>query len=34
VERREAFHLAQIADPTTYEDPDFWVAAIARKDRG
>ncbi|MDH4412184.1 MAG: 7-cyano-7-deazaguanine synthase QueC [Rhizobium sp.] len=24
VERREAFHLAGIADPTVYEDPDFW----------
>jgi len=24
VERREAFHLAQVADPTTYEDPDYW----------
>ncbi|MDO1581982.1 7-cyano-7-deazaguanine synthase QueC [Rhizobium oryzicola] len=27
VERREAFHLAGVADPTDYEDPDFWVAA-------
>lgn len=27
VERREAFHLAGIADPTDYEDPDFWKAA-------
>lgn len=27
VERREAFHLASIADPTEYEDPDFWKAA-------
>jgi 7-cyano-7-deazaguanine synthase len=24
VERREAFHLAGVADPTEYEDPDFW----------
>jgi 7-cyano-7-deazaguanine synthase len=24
VERREAFHLAGVADPTVYEDPDFW----------
>ncbi|WP_170327619.1 7-cyano-7-deazaguanine synthase QueC [Ruegeria arenilitoris] len=32
VERREAFHLAGIADPTTYEDPDFWVAATAQKE--
>ncbi len=30
VERREAFHLAAIPDPTAYEDPDFWVAAIER----
>jgi 7-cyano-7-deazaguanine synthase len=29
VERREAFHLAGIDDPTHYEDPDFWVAATA-----
>ncbi|SMX29228.1 7-cyano-7-deazaguanine synthase [Pelagimonas phthalicica] len=27
VERREAFHLAGITDPTQYEDPDFWRAA-------
>ena len=27
VERREAFHLAGITDPTEYEDPDFWRAA-------
>ncbi|MCZ8179380.1 MAG: 7-cyano-7-deazaguanine synthase QueC [Rhizobium sp.] len=24
VERQEAFHLAGVADPTAYEDPDFW----------
>ncbi|MCY1301571.1 7-cyano-7-deazaguanine synthase [compost metagenome] len=29
VERREAFHLAGVADPTDYEDPDFWVAATS-----
>jgi 7-cyano-7-deazaguanine synthase len=29
VERREAFHLAGVADPTVYEDPDFWAAATA-----
>jgi 7-cyano-7-deazaguanine synthase len=29
VERREAFHLAGIADPTVYDDPDFWQAAIS-----
>ncbi|HEY0275973.1 MAG TPA: 7-cyano-7-deazaguanine synthase, partial [Paenirhodobacter sp.] len=29
VERREAFALAGVADPTTYADPDFWRAAVA-----
>lgn len=29
VERREAFHIAGVEDPTTYADPDFWQAAIA-----
>lgn len=28
VERREAFHLAGIQDPTTYDDADFWYAAV------
>ena len=32
VERREAFHLAGIPDPTIYNDPDFWVAATAEKE--
>lgn len=32
VERREAFHLAGIADPTIYEDPDFWLEALAAKE--
>ncbi|WP_324753614.1 7-cyano-7-deazaguanine synthase QueC [Roseovarius sp. Pro17] len=27
VERREAFHLAGIIDPTVYGDPDFWRGA-------
>jgi 7-cyano-7-deazaguanine synthase len=27
VERREAFHLAGVEDPTVYADPDFWKAA-------
>ncbi|MCE5975227.1 7-cyano-7-deazaguanine synthase QueC [Sinirhodobacter sp. WL0062] len=31
VERREAFHLADIPDPTVYTDPDFWRQAIAEK---
>lgn len=25
VERREAFHLAGVDDPTVYADPDFWI---------
>lgn len=29
VERREAFHLAGVVDPTDYEDRDFWLAAVA-----
>jgi len=29
VERREAFALASIADPTSYDDPDFWQRAVA-----
>ena len=27
VERREAFHLAGVDDPTDYADPDFWRSA-------
>jgi 7-cyano-7-deazaguanine synthase len=30
VERREAFHLAGVADPTVYEDSDYWQEAVAR----
>ena len=33
VERREAFDIAGIEDPTTYADPDFWATAIANKER-
>lgn len=29
VERREAFHLAGVSDPTDYEDTDFWIAATS-----
>lgn len=29
VERREAFHLAGVADPTDYEDTDFWKSATS-----
>ena len=31
VERREAFHLAGVADPTAYADPAFWERAVAEK---
>ena len=30
VERREAFHTAGVADPTVYDDPDFWQGAVAK----
>ncbi|MEQ5870928.1 7-cyano-7-deazaguanine synthase QueC [Sagittula sp. NFXS13] len=30
VERREAFDLAGVEDPTIYADPDFWRAAVAQ----
>lgn len=32
VERREAFHLAGIPDPTEYEDPEFWQQALASRE--
>lgn len=32
VERREAFHLAGVADPTPYHDPDYWVRAVAARE--
>jgi 7-cyano-7-deazaguanine synthase len=32
VERREAFHLAGVPDPTRYEDPDFWRQAVADRE--
>ena len=28
VERREAFDIAGVTDPTQYYDPEFWVKAI------
>jgi len=31
VERREAFHIAGVEDPTVYDDADFWQQAIAEK---
>jgi 7-cyano-7-deazaguanine synthase len=30
VERREAFHLAGVDDPTEYADPHFWRQAVAK----
>lgn len=30
VERREAFHLAKIIDPTVYDDANFWQSAILK----
>lgn len=32
VERREAFHLAGVADPTDYEDAEFWRTALATRE--
>ncbi|QDL94983.1 7-cyano-7-deazaguanine synthase QueC (plasmid) [Paroceanicella profunda] len=32
VERREAFHIAGVADPTVYDDPEFWIAAVAGRE--
>jgi 7-cyano-7-deazaguanine synthase len=34
VERREAFHLAGIEDPTLYEDPDYWIEACRKHQAG
>jgi len=34
VERREAFDLAGVADPTVYVDPEYWREAIAARERG
>jgi len=28
VERREAFHLAGVDDPTVYADPDYWRSVV------
>ncbi|WP_027833880.1 7-cyano-7-deazaguanine synthase QueC [Maritalea myrionectae] len=33
VERREAFHLAGVADPTLYADPDYWLEAVAEGEK-
>ena len=34
VERREAFHLAGMRDPTTYLDPDYWIEACRKASTG
>jgi 7-cyano-7-deazaguanine synthase len=34
VERREAFHLAGIEDPTLYEDPGYWIEACREHQAG
>lgn len=34
VERREAFHLAGVGDPTEYSDPDFWIETVANAKAG
>ncbi|WP_201841585.1 7-cyano-7-deazaguanine synthase QueC [Microvirga zambiensis] len=31
VERREAFYLAGVDDPTQYEDPDYWIEACRER---
>ncbi len=31
VERREAFHIANVKDTTQYSDSDFWLEAIKKK---
>ncbi len=30
VERREAFDLAGVNDPTVYADPDYWIETVAK----
>lgn len=30
VERREAFAIAGVKDPTVYEDPDYWLGAVKK----
>ncbi|SNT73996.1 7-cyano-7-deazaguanine synthase QueC [Paracoccus seriniphilus] len=34
VERREAFHLAGVSDPTPYADPDYWITALTTRENG
>lgn len=33
VERREAFDLAGVDDPTVYSDPDFWQSAVTEAEK-
>ncbi len=33
VERREAFYLAGVKDPTRYTDPDYWQVAVAKAEK-
>jgi 7-cyano-7-deazaguanine synthase len=33
VERLEAFHLAGVVDPTSYDDAEFWRDAVSRSSR-
>lgn len=33
VERREAFDLAGVIDPTEYADPDFWIEAVKNAEK-
>lgn len=30
VERREAFNIAGVNDPTVYADPDYWIETVAK----
>ncbi len=34
VERREAFYLAEVSDPTVYADQNFWTTALAAREEG
>ncbi len=34
VERIEAFHIANIPDPTKYDDPDFWINTTENTNQG
>ena len=34
VERREAFDLAGVNDPTIYADPDFWIETVEKAKKG